>query len=103
VALAAPVLAMLLAGGARPATAPAFGPPHDVVNVSGDVGALTELETGDLNADGLVDVVVTRLRFRPRTTLFQSASSSLTVMEALPPARRSSTARRRGHSTAARS
>jgi hypothetical protein len=71
-ALTALVLALLLAGGAPSATAVAvFGPPRVVATVTGTgVGALTELETGDINGDGLADVVVTRLAFPPTQETF---------------------------------
>ena len=52
-----------LAAAATPAV-PAFGPATSVLSLSGDtVGGLSELETGDLNGDGLADVVATRLAF----------------------------------------
>ena len=56
VALAVP----LAAGGA--ASPPRFGPSRTVATQSG-VGSLTELETGDLNGDGRLDLVVTRIAF----------------------------------------
>jgi hypothetical protein len=71
-AFAAPVLALLAGSDATLAPAvPVFGPPHAVATVTGaGVGALTELETGDLNGDGLTDVVVTRLAFPPTQETF---------------------------------
>lgn len=46
---------------------PVFGPPQTVATAS-DVGFLTELETGDVNGDGLTDAVVTRLEFQTHET-----------------------------------
>jgi hypothetical protein len=64
--LAAPsLLALLLlvtAAAATGGTTPVFGPAKTVAAVTG-VGASTEQETGDVNGDGYVDLIVTRLAF----------------------------------------
>jgi hypothetical protein len=50
---------------------PAFGQPRTVLTFNGDeVGGLSELETGDLNGDGVSDVVVTRLVYPPSHQTF---------------------------------
>jgi hypothetical protein len=50
---------------------PVFGHPKTVVTFNGDeVGGLSELETGDMNEDGLPDVVVTRLAYPPSHQTF---------------------------------
>src|SRR5213082_1941596 len=52
--------------GAAPPTAPVFGAATAVVPFAADdVGGATELESGDLNGDGLADVVVTRISYPP--------------------------------------
>lgn len=60
VALAALVLAAPTVLALGPA--PEFGPPTAVATASG-VGGLSELETGDINGDGITDAIVTRLTF----------------------------------------
>jgi FG-GAP-like repeat len=62
------VLTLLTASSsARSLTAgPVFGSPKAVVPFTADeVGAATEMESGDLNGDGLPDVVVTRITYPP--------------------------------------
>jgi hypothetical protein len=64
----AAVLSATAAAAPAPATskAPVFGGPVAVATVSGDdIGSATELETGDLNGDGVPDVVVTRITYPP--------------------------------------
>ena len=52
-------------------TTPIFGAPKTVLTFNGDeVGGLSELETGDVNGDGLPDVVVTRLTYPPAHMTF---------------------------------
>jgi hypothetical protein len=46
-----------------PVSLPAFGPTRTVFTASGFNGGLAELETGDLNDDGITDVVVTRIEY----------------------------------------
>jgi hypothetical protein len=66
VAAFALVLAPLASGGAPQPTAPVFGDAKPVVPFTADdVGAATEMESGDLNGDGLADVVVTRITYPP--------------------------------------
>jgi hypothetical protein len=51
--------------------APVFGAPRTVVTFNGDeVGGLSELEAGDVNGDGVSDVVVTRLAYPPAHRTF---------------------------------
>src|SRR5438270_10368796 len=60
------VVACLLVplAAAAPAGPPTFGAAKDVLSFSGDVvGGLSEIETGDVNGDGIADVVGTRLAF----------------------------------------
>jgi hypothetical protein len=53
-------------GAHSAAVAPTFGSPRDVVTLpADDVGSATGLETGDLNGDGIADVVVTRITYPP--------------------------------------
>jgi hypothetical protein len=48
------------------AAAPVFSSPKAVVPFTADdVGSATEMESGDLNGDGLLDVVVTRITYPP--------------------------------------
>src|SRR5436190_1197648 len=63
-ALTASLAGLALAGPSALALGPApeFGPPRTVATASG-VGGLSELETGDVNGDGITDAVVTRLTF----------------------------------------
>ena len=57
------VITAAFSSGAPP---PVFGAPRTVVTLpAGDVGSATELETGDINGDGLADVVVTRITYPP--------------------------------------
>ena len=57
------VLALLVPFAAAGASvAPKFGPAK-VVATQDNVGALTEMQTGDLNGDGLDDLVVTRIAY----------------------------------------
>ena len=52
-------------------TSPVFGEPRTVLTFDGNqVGGLSELETGDLNGDGMADVVVTRLAYPPARQTF---------------------------------
>ena len=60
--LAASVAALVLATTAAGDSAPIFSSPSLVAEVGG-VGSMTELETGDLNGDGLADAVVTRIEY----------------------------------------
>src|SRR5690349_12262683 len=74
--LAAFVLAAAIAAaplGARPVApaTPRFGPPRTVLTFPGDaVGGLSEQAAGDLNGDGVPDLVVTRLTFPPAHVTF---------------------------------
>jgi len=47
---------------AAPGGAPGFGPPNTVATQTA-VGSLTEMQTGDLNGDGVDDLVVTRIAY----------------------------------------
>jgi hypothetical protein len=68
-----------------PGAARIFGSPQTVLTLPADaVGAATEMATGDLNGDGLVDVVVTRITIRRRTSRTRSGSSSPTGTVASP-------------------
>jgi len=50
---------------------PVFGGARTVTTFNGDeVGGLSELETGDVNGDGVPDVVVTRLAYPPAHKTF---------------------------------
>lgn len=60
--LAVALLALALPAGAAVDVAPRFGPPALVATATG-VGGLSEQESGDVNGDGLGDLVVTRLAF----------------------------------------
>src|SRR5262245_37511952 len=69
-ALAALVLGLVLvpltAGARSRPTATVFGDPLPVVPFTADdVGSATETESGDLNGDGVADVVVTRITYPP--------------------------------------
>ena len=55
-------VAALAVAGASPAAELTFGQPRTVARATA-VGGLTEQEVGDLNADGIDDVVVTRIAF----------------------------------------
>jgi hypothetical protein len=53
-------------GASRSAAVPVFGRARAIVPFTADdVGAATETESGDLNGDGLADVVVTRITYPP--------------------------------------
>ena len=66
---AAVALAVLsLPAAAQPASGPPVYRPARVVASIPQTGFLTEEETGDLNGDGLADVVVTRLKFQSKET-----------------------------------
>lgn len=56
------VLALVASAAGAVEAVPRFGPPRVVATASG-VGGMSEQEAGDLNGDGLADVVVTRLAF----------------------------------------
>src|SRR5881394_718733 len=60
------LLATGSAGARGTAAAPFFGSPRMVVPFTADdVGGASEMESGDLNGDGLSDVVVTRITYPP--------------------------------------
>ncbi|MFL5982297.1 MAG: hypothetical protein ACJ74R_11365, partial [Gaiellaceae bacterium] len=66
--LGALFVASMISGtsGALESSSPTvFGVPRTVVTVSADVGAATEIATGDLNGDNLSDIVVTRITYPP--------------------------------------
>jgi hypothetical protein len=71
VAAASALVLFVGAGSSAGTTAPFFGAPKTVLTFNGDeVGGLSELETGDVNGDGVSDVVVTRLAYPPAHQTF---------------------------------